>query len=309
MQQCASVGIGFSVSNAKRSSIISLKMSCNTTFPTEINFLHIKRPGKHSSLDSKIPPNPACEQAIKKIHKTMNQAKGFTLIELLAVIAIIALLAALAFPFLKKAIDQSNRSKSMGNLRALHAGMANYAADYGHWPTSNMEEPSNPSQIGNHGWYFSLLAGRYIPVKRINRDGFVCLFSDALISPSNKLNQGQRWQWTSSPFPWTSSYAMPRFWGERSGGTTLFPRVPLLGGINNPKAIMLIECLNKYSGIYPGAPENHADWNSANCKIPRDSGEQGALALLANGSVISVSPKSHPDLTDRKYWDPRYTAP
>jgi len=237
---------------------------------------------------------------------------GFTLVELLAVLAIIAVLAVLLTPALKGAMNQANTAKSIGNLRTLHAGMASYAADTGYWPSQNREDPFNPSQYGEQMWYYSLLVQKYIPVKRISRDGFTILFSDALISPTNKANQGMRWQWTSAPFPWTSSYAINTYWGDnyelrplnRIDGT--IDRVRLVGGTSNSSAILLIESLNRWSGLYPNTD---ADWTKSSCALPGKDNGKGALALLANGSVISVTPKSHPDLPSRKYWDPRYTSP
>jgi len=169
--------------------------------------------------------------------KKNARGKGFTLVELLAVLAIIAVLAILLTPALKGAMSQANTAKSIGNLRTLHAGMANCAADSGFWPSLNREDPFNPSEYGDQGWYYTLLRQNYIPVKRINRDGFNVLFSDALISPTNEANQGMRWQWTSAPFPWTSSYAISTYWGDNYGKSPYnlvegtIDRVRLVGGI------------------------------------------------------------------------------
>lgn len=226
-----------------------------------------------------------------------------------------AILAVLLIPVVQRALSQADRAKSMGNLRTLHAGMASYGADTGFWPSLNREDPFNPTRYGEQPWYYSLLVQKYIPVKRIRRDGSDILFSDALISPSNKANQGMRWPWTSAPFPWTSSYAISKFWGDSNNLRPLdriegtIDRVRVLGGINNSSAILLIESLNRWSGIYPGPPDNHADWTKPSCALPGKEDGKGALALLANGSVTSITPKSHPDLPARKYWDPRYTAP
>lgn len=248
--------------------------------------------------------------------KEIDWGKGFTLVELLTVLAIIAVLAILLTPAFKGALSQANTAKSIGNLRTLHAGMASYAAEYGYWPSLNREDPFNPSQYGEQAWYYSLLVQKYIPVKRIRRDGFDILFSDALISPSNKANQGMRWPWTSAPFPWTSSYAISKYWGDkfdaprpfnRTDGT--IDRVRVTGGINNSSAILLVESLNRWSGLYPDPPDNHADWTKPSCALPGKEDGKGTLALLANGSVITITPESHPDLPARKYWDPRYTAP
>jgi len=256
--------------------------------------------------------NPQRARAVTRHAKQSGGRKGFTLIELLATLAITAILAVLLTSALRGALSQADSAKSMGNLRTLHAGMASYGADYGFWPSLNREDPFNPLQYGDQAWYYSLLVQRYIPVKRIKRGGFDCLFSDALISPSNKANQGSRWPWTSAPFPWTSSYAINTYWGDNYGkkphnlieGT--IDRVRFSGGVNNSSAILLIECLHTWSGLYPW---DHANWSKPGCAIPRKEKGKGALALLANGSVTSITPESHPDLPARKYWDPRFTAP
>ncbi len=54
---------------------------------------------------------------------------AFTLIELLAVIAIIAVLAALLFPVVGRAMEQSNRTKCLANMRQVGIGLMAYAAD------------------------------------------------------------------------------------------------------------------------------------------------------------------------------------
>ena len=234
---------------------------------------------------------------------------GFTLVELLVSITIIALLASLLFAVSRGALAKALDAKCISNLRALSVGMTSYAADWGYWPSQNRDTPTNPEVYGSQPWYYSLMVQNYIPTKAVKRGGYDCLVSDVLACPANKANPGYRYAWTSSPFPWTSSYAINQFWGDHYGTPLLIEgtidRVRFPAGVSNPSAIMLVDSLQG-STMYVG---NNADWNKASCTIPRNLHGYGAHALLANGSVISISPQSHPDLATLQNWDPRYTHP
>ena len=234
---------------------------------------------------------------------------AFTLVELLVTIAIIAVLAALLFPAVRVAWGKALDAKCTGNMRTLSTGMTSYAADWGHWPTQNRETPANPEVYGSQPWYFSLMVQNYIPTKRVTRGGYDCLVSDVLACPANKANPGARYPWTPAPYPWTSSYAINQFWGDTYGQPLVVPggadRVRFPAGINNPSAILLVDCLQGCA-LYVGP---QTDWNNASCLIPRNLHGKGCHALLANGAVISISPESDPNLPTAQYWDPRYTPP
>ncbi|MFA6959207.1 MAG: type II secretion system protein [Opitutaceae bacterium] len=246
---------------------------------------------------------------MKPLPDTNRATGGFTLVELLTVIAIIAVLGSLAIVGIQSAMKNARDSRCSGNLRALHIGMSLYSTDWKHWPTLNRETPSNPALYGTQPWYYSLLQGGYIITRKETIDGYLCLKADALICPSNDANPGSRYTWTSAPYPWIPNYAINSYWGTNNGKDPQSVNatndwVRTLGGIVNPSAILLIDSSSSPS-LYPSS---NADWASSGCLIPRNLHGTGAHAVLANGAVITVSPASHPDIKDPKYWDPRYTA-
>ena len=56
---------------------------------------------------------------------------GFSLIEMLVVIAVISILAALLWPLFSQAREKGRDAQCVSNLRQLHIGMMNFAADSG----------------------------------------------------------------------------------------------------------------------------------------------------------------------------------
>lgn len=237
-----------------------------------------------------------------------RRVKGFTLLELLVSVAIVAILAGLVWTVLGGAMRKARDTKCVGNLRTLHAAMGSYSIDWKHWPSLNRETPANPAQYGSHPWFYSLLQQGYVPTRKEKRDGYDCLYADATICPSNETNLGARYQWTSAPFPWAPNYALSASWGAHNGDPKVVTPetdwVRTLGGVANPAAILLIDSTSGTS-IYPSL---HANWSSASCLIARDLHAGGANALLAGGAVIRVSPRSHPNIQDKKYWDPKYSG-
>lgn len=237
----------------------------------------------------------------------LRTSAAFTLVELLAVMAVVGILAALLMATLPGVIRRANDAKCLGNLRTLAGAYAAYTADYNFWPSLNREDPNNPAAYGSHPWFFSLLQNNYIPVRRGEREGYPCLYSEVLSCPANKANPGSRYQWTSSPYPWRPNYTTSTYWGNNGGAPQVIPgandRVrPVV--VTNPSAIVLIDSTTSPQAGYPN---QGADWNSANCFIAKVHG-RGANALLANGSVVRVSPETEPDIADLKYWNPRGPA-
>jgi prepilin-type N-terminal cleavage/methylation domain-containing protein len=234
----------------------------------------------------------------------LRNRAGFTLVELLAATAVVGILAALLMGALPGIRQRANDAKCLGNLHTLSGAYAAYRADYNFWPSLNREEPGNPAAYGSHPWFFSLLQNDYIPFRREQREGFPCLVSSVLTCPANKANPGSRYQWTSSPYPWRPNYTTTTYWGNNGGAPLVIPgandRVrPSV--VTNPRAIVLVDSTTSPQAGYPG---QGADWNKADCFLAKVHGG-GANALLANGAVVRISPRTEPDITDLKYWDPR----
>jgi len=237
----------------------------------------------------------------------LRTCTAFTLVELLAVTAVLGMLAALLMGSLSGVMRRAHDTKCLGNLHTLSGAYAAYRADYNFWPSLNREDPANPAAYGSHPWFFSLIQNDYIPAHREQRDGYSCLVSDVLTCPANKANPGSRYQWTSSPYPWRPNYTTTTYWGNNGGAPQVIPgandRVRSVA-VTNPQAIVLIDSTTSPQAGYPS---QGADWNKPNCFIAKVHGG-GANALLANGSVVRISPRTEPDIADLKYWDPRGPA-
>ena len=232
---------------------------------------------------------------------------GFTLLETLTVVAVAGILAVLLLAAGPKVFQKAADTACVGNLRTLAGAFGNYTADYNYWPSFNREDSANPAAYGSQPWFFSLIKQGYIPTTREKRDGYDCLVADVLTCPANKANRGRRYQWTSAPYPWEPNYTGNRYWGDNEGQPQVIPgtfdRVRP-AEINNGSAILLID--STASGE-AGYPELAADWTKPKCYIAKVH-QGGARALLANGSVVTIDPKSHPNIAERRFWDPKFRA-
>jgi type IV pilus assembly protein PilA len=72
---------------------------------------------------------------LKKIGKSAQQ--GFTLIELMIVVAIIGILAAIAIPAYQDYLIRSQVSEGLTMASAAKAGVSEFYANRGTWPSSN----------------------------------------------------------------------------------------------------------------------------------------------------------------------------
>lgn len=117
---------------------------------------------------------------------------GFTLIELLVVIGIVAVLAAIMFPVLGKIKNQSMSTVCMSNLKTIHAGTMNYAAEHnGTIPASYV---SGPTQ--DYWWMWVVALEGFLPIPNgLNPDSKVWNCPKAL--DLNKQAKGP------TPIEWT----------------------------------------------------------------------------------------------------------
>ncbi len=72
-------------------------------------------------------------------------ASSFTLVEMLVVIFIIGILAGVAIPRVLEARDRAETAHCASNLRAIHAALSMYRADFGCYPLADGEAGDDPS--------------------------------------------------------------------------------------------------------------------------------------------------------------------
>jgi len=225
---------------------------------------------------------------------------AFTLIELLATIAIIVILLAILFPAAKTIVKSADNTRCIGNLRTLYGAFSAYKNDGGYWPSVNLNNDSDASLSGEQNWFVALQRLGYLETIRGTVQGVDCLTSKALVCPSNVADPGEPYPYTHNPLPWRPNYAMNFYWGEGTFAGPWVQRVTALG-LSKSSAILLIDSTSKTGSIYPNF---QAEWGTPTCAIP-EIHNGGAHALLCNGSVISISRQTHPNIQDAKYWDPR----
>jgi type IV pilus assembly protein PilA len=84
--------------------------------------------------------------------------KGFTLIELMIVIAIIGILAAIAIPAYQDYTIRSQVTEGLNMSAAVKAGLADYYAQHGAFPTGPLTTATTAGGLG----YTNLPSGKYV---------------------------------------------------------------------------------------------------------------------------------------------------
>ncbi len=77
-----------------------------------------------------------------------GSARAFTLTEVMVVIAIIGVVAAITFPIVTSMKKSAKITKTLQNLRSLHAGAMLYQADYQGASVGTIEEMGLPDSFG-----------------------------------------------------------------------------------------------------------------------------------------------------------------
>jgi len=227
------------------------------------------------------------------------------MVEILVVLGTICFLAMMVFGFASRALERARDAQCIANLRTLYSSISAYKQDGGSWLSLNRNDPNTPTAYGSQLWFVTLIRLGYVSWQVENRGGRNCMVARSMICPSNAADPGAPYTFTSDVYPpWRTNYAMSFYWGDSFGKPTEVPgqygRIPALGA-SRMRAILLIDSLSGTGGIYP---DKQAAWDSASCKIPRHLHGQGCHALLADGSVTTISPEDQPDIQDPKYWSP-----
>jgi general secretion pathway protein G len=70
--------------------------------------------------------------------------RGFTLIEVIVVAAIIAILAGILVPMIFNQIDESKKTKALGECKTIQSAMMLFYKDLGQWPNDNTPTGTAP---------------------------------------------------------------------------------------------------------------------------------------------------------------------
>ena len=78
-----------------------------------------------------------------RVSSLSGTRSAFTLVELLAVISILGVLAGIGIVAWRPLIARAEGAKCLSHMRSLHASLAAYVQDIGHWPQEPEVETAN----------------------------------------------------------------------------------------------------------------------------------------------------------------------